>query len=108
MKDLEEVALSEIISKIPELVEKGLDTLLNPSIEIQISKMERVFLIKHSDSFQYILPNNESGYIKLSQWWFCWSVKWYSNDNGKQIVLLDGVTETEARNYFKQLKNKID
>jgi hypothetical protein len=69
--------------------------------------MERMFLIKHSDSFPYRLPNNDDGFIKLSQWWTCWSVKWYSNDDGRQIVLIDGVSEDEAREFFNKIKNKI-
>jgi len=90
------------------LAEKGQKMLLDPNIEIQFSKMERLFLIKHVDSFFYCLPNNESGVVKLSQWWTCWSVKWYSNYNGRQIVLIDGVTEMEAKNYYYELKRKID
>jgi hypothetical protein len=91
---------------ISSLVESGIKTLTDPNAEIQISKMERAFLIKHADSFFYTLGNNETGVIKLSQWWVCWSVKWYSNDDGRQIVLLDGVGEQQAREYFYALKKR--
>jgi hypothetical protein len=91
---------------IGELVERGIKTLTDPHTEVQISKMERTFLIKHADSFFYRLGNNETGIIKLSQWWACWSVKWYSNDDGRQIVLLDGVGEKQAREYFYSLKKR--
>ncbi len=100
MKDLLSLGLFEAINK-------GIEMLRDPNTEIQISKMERAFLIKHKDSFQYTL-NNQEGFVKLSQWWVCWSVKWYSIDNGRQVVLVDGVTETEAQNYFDKLKEKIN
>jgi len=95
------------MTKIGDLVEKGLKILLDPNTEIQFSKMENIFLVKHADSFFYTLPNNETGVIKLSQWWACWSVKWYSNDDGRQIVLIDRVNETEAKEYYNTLKNNI-
>ncbi len=78
-----------------------------PKLVTIISQLERIFLVAHKDAFRYTLPNDESGTIKLSQWWIAWSVKWYSDTDNRQIVFLDGVNEQEAKNYFENIKHQL-
>jgi hypothetical protein len=69
----------------------------------------RLFLVAHHEAFRYTLPNGEMGTVRLSEWWICWSVKWYSDDNQqKQIIFVDGVNKDKAEKYFYKLKQKLD
>lgn len=99
-------AMKELFS-LGSLVKEGLSILKSQNTEIQVSKMEIMFLKRHVDSFKFKV-NNEDGFVKLSEWWTCWSVKWYSVNDGRQVALVDRVSENEARSYFDKLRKEID
>jgi len=44
------------MGQIADMVEKGLKILLDPNTEIQFSKLEQIFLVKHNDSFFILFP----------------------------------------------------
>ncbi len=69
---------------------------------------EWIVLKGHHDAVPASVRGKE-GYIKLSEWWAGWSVKWYSLDESEQIAFIEGpsVNESKARDYFEKLKSAL-
>lgn len=68
---------------------------------------EHLFRKADHDSVFLRLPDGTDGAVYLTEWLSGWSVKWYSLDRKKQITLVDGVREADARKRFAALREEL-